>query len=145
MIVEGGGGVTGLVTLRKTRRGRNLRDMAGSVSGTLKRGMKGRRRGEVVWVGFFSNPPHWSTDSLDVIPVQYVKCVTLSFHLSLLYLPEQLSNTQDLLTASRHANANLTENTNFPRTALHRSPPVFPSQGLQSSAPWPPGNGHDVN
>ena len=72
VILEEPGGVTGLVSLRKAKKSRGLREMANSVTGTLRRGVRLRRSLALSWQGTFANPPHWSTDSL-CPPLEYVR------------------------------------------------------------------------
>lgn len=72
VIVEEDGQVTGVVTLRR-RRGSGLKQVADSMAGTLRRGMaRSRRRPVLLWDGILANPPHWSTESLQ-LPLQYVR------------------------------------------------------------------------
>ena len=71
--MEEPGGVTGLVSLRKTaKKSRGLREMANSVTGTLRRGVRLRRSLALSWEGTYVNPPHWSTDSI-CPPLEYVR------------------------------------------------------------------------
>ena len=72
VILEEPGGVTGVVSLRKTKKSRGLREMANSVTGTIRRGVRLRRSLALSWEGTFTNPPHWSTDSI-CPPLEYVR------------------------------------------------------------------------
>ena len=74
VILEEPDGVTGLVSLRKTKSKshRGLRQMANSVTGTLRRGVRLRRSLALSWEGTFANPPHWSTESIGP-PLEYVR------------------------------------------------------------------------
>ena len=72
VILEEPDGVTGLVSLRKAKKSRGLREMANSVTGTLRRGVRLRRSLALSWEGTFANPPHWSTESI-CPPLKYVR------------------------------------------------------------------------
>ena len=65
VILEEPGGVMGLVSLKKTKKSRGLREMASSVTGTIRRGVRMRRSVAFSWEGTFANPAYWSsTDSI---------------------------------------------------------------------------------
>ena len=73
VILEEPGGVMGLVSLKKTKKSRGLREMASSVTGTIRRGVRMRRSVAFSWEGTFANPAYWSsTDSISP-PLQYVR------------------------------------------------------------------------
>ena len=73
VILEEPGGVMGLVSLKKTKKSRGLREMASSVTGTIRRGVRMRRSVAFSWEGTFANPAYWSSSDSICPPLQYVR------------------------------------------------------------------------
>ena len=83
------GVTTGLVSLRKAKKSRGLmREMANSVTGTLRRGVRLRRSLALSsWEeGTFANPPHWSSSDSISPPLEYVRWLHARIPLSLYQL-----------------------------------------------------------